>query len=162
MKNKKGTYLESEVASIEFSELGEGLDGKYNPEDPADCELLHLDVLIPTTTTVHGEDISKEGWLYAPNGSVCTSVKAESSVLVRERYLFHALSAITEAGLSEQSFKRVIKKLAWMGVDPNFEDGEKRCRFCGSLCGESCAIEFFAGTENPYVCPTCWGATEEV
>lgn len=54
---------------VEWTELGEGIDGDYNPEDPDDIELLRFDVSLK----VGGR------WTFPDNASYCTQVPVKAT-----------------------------------------------------------------------------------
>lgn len=72
------------AVTVEFVELGEGMDGEYDPNDPDDVELLRIDVKV----TVGGREFA------VTDGSYCTRVPAETDAAVRERILERALGSV--------------------------------------------------------------------
>ena len=75
---------------VEWVELGEGLCGDYNPDDPDDIELLRFDVSYQN---------DKGEWLEIPDSSYCTMMPVKAPDEIRQKALqvifneyYHALS----------------------------------------------------------------------
>jgi len=88
---------------VMWSDIGEGWDGDYNPDNPDDVELLRFDVM----------ELAEDGvWESVDNGSYCTAMPVGSS----EKMLKTGLELILEAVECnrETGVKRVLEELSWM------------------------------------------------
>ena len=80
------TYAISDngMVKVEWTDLGEGLCGDYDPTDPTDEPLLRYDAWVKVTGTsmdeIRGLENNYEGdeWAYKANGSYCTMTNANT------------------------------------------------------------------------------------
>ena len=75
------------VVKVEWTDLGEGLDGDYDPYDWGDIPLLRFDAWVKITGTDMDEQRSLEWsegdeWGYKPNGSFCTQTPTYTDEVV--------------------------------------------------------------------------------
>lgn len=75
------------MVKVEWTDLGEGLSGDYDPSDPEDISLLRYDAWVRITGTDEDERRGLENaykgdeWGYKPNGSYCTTTPADTDEL---------------------------------------------------------------------------------
>lgn len=93
--------VDGSAIRVSFVELGEGLSGDYNENDPGDVELLRFDV----ASLVDGE------WETVDDGSYCTNVPAAATHEQRQ-----SLLAFIHAQVGEAPRKRVMEALSWVGL----------------------------------------------
>ena len=83
------TY-EADGIRVEWVDIGEGIDGYYNPDDPDDVELLRFDVRLNTSewpTTDFDDEPDEDGWYQAQDSSYCTQVPVSTPPEERLRLL---------------------------------------------------------------------------
>ena len=79
------------MVKVEWTDLGEGMCGDYNPDDPDDVALLRFDAWVRVTGTnmdeIRGLENAYKGdkWGYKSNGSYCTLTPVETHGPVLER-----------------------------------------------------------------------------
>ena len=71
------------MVKVEWTDLGEGLSGDYDPSDPTDEHLLRYDAWVRVTGTEADEQRSLEfydgdEWGYKADGSYCTMTNANT------------------------------------------------------------------------------------
>jgi len=91
---------------IEWADLGEGLSGDYNPDDPNDIALLRFDVYVQSPED--GE------WLAVDDASYCTLVPADSSEELLMKLLERLMSEIYDWASSGHSIKKLCERLSWI------------------------------------------------
>lgn len=113
--------------TVEWAQLGEGLQGDYDPDNPEDVEVLRLDVIITEAAAeryrVFGEPAG-DGQLFTPDGcSAATNVPAD--IDPREgRLLLARIGAVLHAEMvADRPLRRAVERLSWVGGDP--EDDER-------------------------------------
>lgn len=100
---------------VEWVELGEGLYGDYDPDDPYDIELLRFDV------SVMGEDGE---WKEVPDASYCTRFPASASDKMKAIGLELLMDELYEPVSQGHSVKRLCENLSWIGLDWIVDVGE--------------------------------------
>ena len=98
---------------VEWDELGEGLCGDYDPDDPEDIELLRFSVYKMDSVT--GE------WEPVDDASYCTLMPVTATPEQREFGLKMIMEEVYDAlgNPGVFSIKRVCQKLSWIGLDKN-------------------------------------------
>lgn len=90
---------------VSLVNLGEGVSGDYNPDDPEDENLLRFDV-----------SVFEDGeWQEVRDASYCTNIRAD---LPEERLRFHMnfiMDHVYENVMSGKSIKRLCEELSWIG-----------------------------------------------
>lgn len=71
------------MVKVEWTDIGEGLCGDYDPDDPTDEPLLRFDAWVKVTGTsmdeIRGLEFSEgDEWGYRENGSYCTMTNANT------------------------------------------------------------------------------------
>lgn len=71
------------MVKVEWTDLGEGLCGDYDPSDPTDEPLLRFDAWVKVTGTsmdeIRGLEFHEDDeWGYRENGSYCTMTSANT------------------------------------------------------------------------------------
>jgi len=72
------------MVKVEWTDLGEGLCGDYDPTDPTDEPLLRYDAWVKVTGTTMDEirsltnNYEDDEWGYKENGSYCTMTSANT------------------------------------------------------------------------------------
>jgi hypothetical protein len=92
---------------IEWDELGEGLCGDYDPDDPNDIELLRFTVY----EMIDGE------WEFVDDASYCTNVPVSAGPVERAKLLAILMDRIEPQMVAEGRCKKVCEELSWIGLD---------------------------------------------
>lgn len=87
--------------TVELEDIGEGVQGDFNPEDPNDIPLLRFTVL------KDGEPVD--------DGSYCTQIPATVKKAVRKRFENVILHRVRDAVESGASIKKICEVLSWLG-----------------------------------------------
>ena len=80
---------------VTFENIGEGWSGDYDPEDPEDNNLLRIYIYLRTN-----ED-GRADWIQVEDGSICTSLPAETAPLTR-RHLLEMVFEDADASVSRE------------------------------------------------------------
>ncbi len=87
---------------VEWTDLGEGLCGDYDPGDPEDVALLRFDVLCLDDDTCT--------WEYMDDASYCTQMPADSSPDILHR----GATIIMDATYGKTNIKKICEELSWI------------------------------------------------
>lgn len=122
------TYDDSVYAR--WVNLGEGLAGDYNPDDPDDENLLRFDVIV-TQEFADQHDIPHEptdrpGWVAPLDNSYCTQVPADTPENVLIQLLGNLAKDAYHAG---EDLRRRLEELSWMQADEVASGGDLRHTF---------------------------------
>jgi len=101
---------------VEWAELGEGIDGDYNPDDPEDIELLRFDV----SRLVDGE------WQPIDDASYCTQVPVSATPEQRAKGLQWIMDEVYEGVSQGYSIKKLCEQLSWISLKSIETDNLKR------------------------------------
>jgi len=93
---------------VEWTNLGEGIEGDYNPDDPEDIALLRFDI------SVKAKD--EEDWSGVDGGSYCTQVPVDTDPKILKDGLEMIMDEIFEAGAEEHSIRRAGERMSWISV----------------------------------------------
>jgi len=93
---------------VSWTELGEGWQGDYNPDDPDDVELLRFDI------DFFSDDIGE--WECVDGGSYCTQVPVTATPEERERGLRIIMDYVKDKVEGDSSIRRVSAWLSWMHI----------------------------------------------
>lgn len=88
---------------IDWVNLGEGLDGDYDPTDKYDANLLRFDVY-----RFDGNE-----WQAIEDGSYCTQVNATTPQKILIDYLVHFMDTIYDDVSAHGKAKRLCEQLSW-------------------------------------------------
>jgi gamma-glutamyl:cysteine ligase YbdK (ATP-grasp superfamily) len=88
---------------IEWVNLGEGLNGDYDPQNPDDRNLLRFDVY----------RCDDNGWAAIEDGSYCTMVDANSKYSVLRDHLRRFMDIIYDDVSNHGKAKRLCESLSW-------------------------------------------------
>ena len=92
---------------VEWTELGEGIDGDYNPDDPEDVELLRFDV----SRLVNGE------WEAIDDASYCTQIPVSATPEQRAKGLQFIMNEVYEWASQGYSIKKLCERLSWISLE---------------------------------------------
>ena len=92
---------------VEWSELGEGIDGDYNPDDPEDVELLRFDV----------SRKAGDNWEAIDDASYCTQVPVSATPEQRAEGLQLIMDEIYEWASQGYSIKKLCERLSWISLE---------------------------------------------
>ena len=102
-----------ELLKVELVDIGEGLQGDYNEEDPFDCPLMRFDVYI-RDPKAYEENPESAGWEEVEDASYCTNLSAWAPATI----LGKATEAIFDkyrAEITSYPLSFSVKKLGeWM------------------------------------------------
>lgn len=88
---------------IEWVNLGEGLDGDYDPENPNDRNLLRFDVY----------RMENNEWKDVEDGSYCTMMDVQTPYTVLQEELVHFMNTIHDDISNHGKAKRLCESLSW-------------------------------------------------
>lgn len=100
-------YLIRDNVMVEWVELGEGIDGDFDKNDPEDTELLRFDV----SQLVNGE------WEAIDDASYCTQVPVSATPEQRAKGLELIMSEVYEWASQGYSIKKVCERLSWISLE---------------------------------------------
>ena len=92
---------------VEWVELGEGMLGAYNPDDPDDVELLRFDV----SRLEEGE------WIDPGDASYCTLFPADASDELKMAGLRLLMNSVYEPCNSGHPIKKLCERLSYICID---------------------------------------------
>jgi hypothetical protein len=92
---------------VEWVELGEGLQGDYDPQDPEDVELLRFDI----SKKENGE------WTEVLDASYCTRFPTSTSVHQQMKALEYIMALIYEPVSEGHSIKKLCERLSWISPE---------------------------------------------
>ena len=99
---------------VEWSDLGEGLSGDYDPNDPNDIPLLRFDVS-------RMEDFPKDGrnmdWEAIDDASYCTNFPVTASDDLKMKALAYLMGEIYEPAEAGNSIKKLCERLSWISPE---------------------------------------------
>lgn len=103
---------------VAWVNLGEGLCGDYDPNDPDDRHLLRFDTYIAETAAgrTNCEPSDQEGWLTANDGSYCTLVDAKTDQQTL-KILAEKMAETLSVALDNGSFSRAAQTLSWFPLN---------------------------------------------
>lgn len=105
-------WLEKDNVRVEWTELGEGLCGEYNPDDPEDIELLRFDVF--EKVSIPGTD--ENDWQMVDDASYCTQVPVSATQEERSKLLEIIMDWVYEPVMNERSIKKICERLSWIDL----------------------------------------------
>ena len=112
----------NDTIRVDIVNIGEGLSGDYDPDDPEDINLLRFDVYIKNPK-------ENTDWYEIEDASYCTLLEAtqpieeiiEAAKLIHSRY--SEVIPTYEDYLNGPSLKRLGEELSWIGSTPDIENG---------------------------------------
>lgn len=93
---------------VEWTDLGEGWGGYYDPDDPEDEELLRFDV---SWLDDDGE------WIDPGDVSYCTRFPVKATREQKEKGLVILMNAFYDPLMSGYSGKKIGEQMSWIGLD---------------------------------------------
>jgi len=104
--------------SVEFEDIGEGLMGDYDPDDPNDIALLRFDVSITEEAAeryeVYGESTFANDGMFVPQDtSYCTQVPVETPDSRQLELLASMALELHKAMRTGMGLKRTAEHLSW-------------------------------------------------
>ena len=104
-------FMKSGV-SVTMEDIGEGLYGDYNRDDPADEPMLRFYV----------DKLVDDCWEEVDSGSYCTSLNVDKISDVQKiqvcQFIHAAVEPLIKQGLS---IKKACEKFSWVTLDPQGE-----------------------------------------
>ena len=94
---------------VEWTDLGEGLCGDYDPDDPKDVHLLRFDIYHKE----HGR------WIPVDDASYCTQVPVATPTLEKKRLLGVIMDEVYDSVHDGNSIKKLCERLSWIAPDPS-------------------------------------------
>jgi hypothetical protein len=109
------------MVKVEWTDLGEGLCGDYNPDDPTDEALLRYDAWVKITGTsmdeIRGlEFYEGDEWGYKPDGSYCTMTPVDTHGPVLEK-LAQIIADHLADNLDNGGWKREAESMSYANPD---------------------------------------------
>lgn len=90
---------------VVFEDIGEGLSGDYNEDDPGDVALLRF--------TVYRLD---QDWEQVEDASYCTAIPVDTDPAVIANYLARIMVEVYKPVMAGQSVKRACEDMSWLGT----------------------------------------------
>ena len=105
-----------------WTDIGEGLSGEYNPEDPDDEPRLRVDVQVSDSEHYAAEEdaslyegTDSLGWSICRDGSICTDVNT-ATVTPEQRYRL-LRSLLVDLNGHRESIKGIMDSFSWVRAD---------------------------------------------
>jgi len=92
---------------VEWTELGEGIQGDYDANDPDDVELLRFDI---------SKKVSRS-WEAMDDASYCTQIPVTATAQQRFKLLETIMSHVYDNVTAGKSIKRICEELSWLSLD---------------------------------------------
>ena len=125
--DKEGTSV-----SVEFENIGEGISGDYNANDPDDINLLRVTIYVAGRLGLYSA---------IDDASYCTQMPASCSMNVLEKALDMIMDTVFDDVIAGNSIKKTCEKISWISPE--------------SVKAGTWQREF--GGEKPYFALTCLG-----
>lgn len=106
---KDGTRFTKGVVRVEWVNLGEGLDGDYDPNDPQDIPLLRFDV--------YRLDSASKTWDAVDDSSYCTRFPTTATTTQMQEGLMYLMDFFYEPVRDNHSVKKLGERMSWIGLD---------------------------------------------
>ena len=109
--------IEDGKIRCEWSNIGEGICGDYDPDDPNDVNLLRFDVYIR----------ENGAWEAVDDASYCTQMPASTDSVILEKALRHIFLEYKDAldVYPHCSVKKLGERLSWISPDDFSENPEE-------------------------------------
>jgi len=91
---------------VEWTDLGEGFEGDYNPDDPEDIALLRFDISLID----NGELIPID------DASYCTQVPVDTDDEILKAGLEMIMDEIFDAVILGNSIKKACERMSWISI----------------------------------------------
>lgn len=98
-----------ETVKITLVNLGEGINGYYDSDDPDDVNLLRFDVSKFDDATV--------SWVEVPDASYCTQIPATISYATGYQLLQIIMNELYPSIVNGEPIKKMCERLSW--IDEN-------------------------------------------
>ena len=109
--------VSDELLKVELADIGEGISGDYNENDPEDMPLLRFDVSVRDSKNVPlDDDRIGEDWEEVEDASYCTNICAwapDSVLMQAAQDIFNEYRAVIESFPLEYSVKRLGERLSY-------------------------------------------------
>lgn len=89
---------------VEFEDLGEGLAGDYNEDDPNDIPLLRFYI----SRMENGE------WIPIENATLCTAMPVDTDPDIQRQALEFIYDRVHDSIESDKPIKRICQDLSWI------------------------------------------------
>lgn len=104
---------------VEWTYIGEGVCGDYDPDDPNDIPLMRFDAYVNTNlvdlyTISLDNDPDEEGWAMPQDSSYCTYVAESTDSDVLRAYAIMIAETLSDA-LDNGTWKRSAEECSWTG-----------------------------------------------
>lgn len=109
-----------DVLRVDFVNIGEGICGDYDPEDPEDINLLRFDVYV---FNPDGDEEYLTDWVEVEDASYCTQIAADTDASVLSKLIGRLFREYRDAidsyedYLSGPSVKKLGERLSWISTD---------------------------------------------
>jgi len=107
MTNTNPDVYEVGDIRVEWEDIGEGISGDYNPDDPNDVELLRF---------YFGKRDEDGNWEDLDDGSYCTQFPANADTALRARALELLMDRAYDDILAG-GYKRTLEELSWISPE---------------------------------------------
>ena len=107
--------IEKDRVRVEWVELGEGLCGEYDEDDPEDVELLRFDV----------SQLKDGEWIEVCDASYCTLVPVTATPEERIAGLQILLDQFYEPVMEGHRCKKLGERMSWISMEDIKEQMEK-------------------------------------
>lgn len=111
---KDGEWLVNGPVRVCFTDIGEGVSGDYNPDDPEDTPLLRVDCNVRVGLGYCGEDTDEPEWLYPQDGSICTAIPTTTDDERLCELLGMIAKDLRKVVESDRSVKHAMDRYSWL------------------------------------------------
>lgn len=94
---------------VEWEDIGEGLNGDYDPNDPDDKQLLRFDVSYRQSR--------KDDWEAVPDSSYCTMIENTCPPRILKAILRYIYKEVDKKWRNGCSVKKLCEYLSWLDSD---------------------------------------------
>ena len=94
---------------VEWSDLGEGIDGDWNSDDPEDVSLYRFDISVKRK--------GDEDWDACDDASYCTQVPVDTPDHILIKGLEMIMDEIFEAVVEGHGIKKACERMSWICPD---------------------------------------------
>jgi len=92
---------------VDLVYIGEGYNGNYDPENPADEKLLRFDVYYK----------DNDYWIPANDSSYCTTVPTDTPQETQNKIVEYIYNEVDEILSCGSSIKKLCEKLSWISPE---------------------------------------------
>ena len=100
--------IQSDLIRVDFVNIGEGLCGEYNADNPDDINMLRFDVYVKN---------DEKNWERVEDASYCTNIPADADLdILKERIttIYRRYADVIDSYPVSSSVKKLGEELSWL------------------------------------------------